>query len=651
MSTDTDASVHKSLDLVKYITSILLVLWVVFHPVGHLPSYFGGYLPISQGLAVCLFLVLVLYALMPKKGSKGIHWHDFIPLALAAPALTMTSLFFGQIQMYQSFGMLDTKGVVLAMLLAIALLWATWRLTSPALSLLLGGIMLAVRFQPYLPGLLEGTGFPLKRLGYAFYVGSSGIFGIPFHIACTILIMFILFGQLFQRAGGGEWFLDLAGSVLGKSKGGMAKTSVLASFFFGMISGSPSANTATTGAITIPAMKKTGYQPWLAGAVEAVASTGGQIMPPVMGSIAFIMAEWLAIPYSKVVLAAAIPAALYFVMVFAGIHFEALKSDRPPLGRSEKAKGLLTVLLEGWFFVIPVGILIVLLLVVQMRPDLAGVASVLAIIGCSFLSPDREKWLFPRRIGAAIVSGLDKWLTVALITSAVGMMVGSLALSGLGIKFSSFIIDITGGHLLLILITVGLGCFVLGMGLDSIPMYITMAILTAPALTKIGVPDIAAHLFVIYWGMASFITPPVCLAVYVACGISGADIWRTGASAVRLGVGFFLIPFAFVLSPALLGMGTPVQIILATVTALIGGVSLASGLAGFGIARLNVVQCLMQSIGGAILILRDWRLETAGLLLVALSLLWQWRMLHMAGPVHGIKSGFHLKGVREEERR
>jgi TRAP-type uncharacterized transport system fused permease subunit len=212
---------------------------------------------------------------------------------------------------------------------------------------------------------------------------------------------------------------------------------------------------------------------------------------------------------------------------------------------------------------------------------------------------------------------------VAIITSAVGMMVGSLALSGLGIKFSSFIIDITGGKLLLILLTVAAGCFVLGFGLDSIPMYITMTILTAPALLKIGVPDIAAHLFVIYWGMTSFITPPVCLAVYVACAISGSDIWRTGAHAIRFGVGFYLIPFAFVISPALLLIGSVKQIVLAVVTALVGGVCIASGLWGFGLRKLNTVMRLAQVCGGAMVIFRDWRLEAAGFALIGLSLLFQ----------------------------
>lgn len=608
----------------KYVVSLLLTLWCVFINIGHLPSYLGGYVPVAQGLAVSLFMALLLYTLTPKKRSGGvIRWHDFVPIILALPALVVTSLFYDIIENYESYGVIDNMGVFLALSLALGLLWAAWRITSPLLSLLLAAMMLIVRFQAHLPGLLQGRGYPFDRLGYAFYVGSEGVYGLPFNIACTILIMFIVFGQLFQQAGGGDWFLKLAGSLLGKARGGMAKTSVMASFFFGMISGSPAANTATTGAITIPAMKGTGYQPSMAGAVEAVASTGGQIMPPVMGSIAFIMAEWLVVPYSKVVLVAAIPAVLYFVLVYSGIHFEALKNRRPPLSQEDEPTPFFKVLLDGWYFLIPIVVLVMFLLVLEVRPDLAGIGSAIAMIGASFFSPDRSKWLVPKRIGEAISNGLQKWITVALITSAVGMMVGSLAISGLGIKFSSFIIDITGGRLHLIMLTVALGCFILGMGLDSIPMYITMVILTAPALIKIGVPDMAAHLFVIYWGMTSFITPPVCIAVYVACAISGGEIWRTGGNAVRLGIGFFLIPFAFVLSPALLGLGTLSQIVIAVTTALIGGVALSSGLMGYGITTMNMAQRIVQIIGGSVLILRDWRFEMIGLVLLGISILWQ----------------------------
>jgi TRAP transporter 4TM/12TM fusion protein len=617
-----DIVVGKKLHLARQIVSISVVLWCVLVPIVHLPSYFAKFIAGPSALSIALIGVLLLYFLIPEKKTKVIKWYGLLPLILALPGLIVTAFFYEKILDYEGYGSLDTAGIVIAYSLAIALLMAAWRKTSPILPILISAMVLIVHFQPFLPGLLYGKGYGWARLGFSFFVGTEGIFGIPYAIACTILVMFIVFGALFQASGGGKWFLDVAASLMGNVRGGIAKSAVLASFFFGMISGSPAANTATTGSITIPMMKKTGYNPNVAGAAEATASTGGQIMPPIMGSIAFIMAEWLGIAYYQVILAAAIPATLYFIMVFAAIHFEALKEDRPPVSIGEGTP-ITTIFKNGWFYLIPLGTLVGLLLVYRMEPPMAGLAAILTLIGSSFLSKDREKWLFPRKILDSIVNGLDRWLTVAIITSVVGMMVGSLALSGLGIKFSSFLIAITGGKLLPLLLTVGLGCFVLGMGLDSIPMYITMVILTAPALLKIGVPDVAAHLFVIYWGMTSFITPPLCIAVYVACAISGGNIWRTGGNAVRFGAGFYIIPFAFVLSPALLFIGSPGEIVLAVVTALAGGICIASGLWGYGLIKLPWMFRGLQVVGGAMVILRDWRFESMGFVLIALSLLFQ----------------------------
>lgn len=616
--------------MTRYVVSIIITLWCIIITIFHIPTFLGYYMTVPQGLAIGLILVLFLYFLTPKKGERNIiKWYDLLPLVLALPALVVTGFYYSQIEFYESQAALDGRGVFLAFSLAVALLFAAWRITSSVFSILLIVMMLFVRFQSYLPGLLRGRGYEFDRLGYAFYVGSEGIYGIPFNVALTILIMFIIFGELFLQIGGGEWFFTLASRLIGRTRGLMAKVAVVSSFFFGMISGSPASNVATTGSFTIPLMKKSGYSPELAGAVEATASTGGQIMPPVMGSIAFIMAEWLSIPYYKVCLAAAIPATLYFALVFAGVSFEALKSRRQPQLQKEldMTTSLTKVVVEGWFYLIPIGVLVFLLLIARINPDWAGFFTIVATIVASFLNKDKSKRLYPKRIVFAIGNALERWLTVAIITSAVGMMIGSLALSGLGVKFSSFILDITGGKLLLILLAVAAGCFILGFGLDSIPMYIMMTILTAPALIKIGISEIAAHLFVIYWGTTSFITPPVCIALYVACGISGGHLWRTGYHAVKLGVGYFVVPFAFVLSPALLMHGTIPEIVWTTFTALIGGISLAAGLWGFFLTDLNQISRVLHMVGGILLILRDWRAELAGSILIGIPIVFQLHLL------------------------
>ncbi|NIS78714.1 MAG: TRAP transporter large permease subunit, partial [Anaerolineales bacterium] len=252
-------------------------------------------------------------------------WVDALPLVLGLPGAIFIAFFYDRALDYEAYGFLDATGIALAFSLAVALIIMVYRRTAWAMPALIIILLLIVRFQGYLPGMLHGVGYEFSRLGFSFYMGTHGIFGVPFKVASTILISFIVFGRLFQAAGGGKWFLNFAAWLLGSARGGMAKVAVMASALFGMISGSPSANTASTGAITIPMMIRTGYKPSLAGAIEAVASTGGQFMPPVMGAIIFIMAEWLEIPYGSVAVMAALPAILYYVIVFNTIHFEALR--------------------------------------------------------------------------------------------------------------------------------------------------------------------------------------------------------------------------------------------------------------------------------------------------------------------------------------
>jgi len=576
-----------------------------------------------QLLAIALFFVFFLHLLLSLQKDRHRRWLEAVPLLLALPGIVFIVFFYETALDYEGYGALDFKGVVLCFSLAAALVMVLSRRTGWAMPVLIICLLLLVRFQRYLPGLLHGVGFELDRLGFSFFLGTHGIFGVPFRISTTILISFIVFGRLFQSAGGGKWFLDLSAWMLGSAPGGIAKVAVIASGFFGMISGSPSANTASTGSITIPIMIRTGYKPSFAGAIESVASTGGQFMPPVMGAIIFIMAEWLGIPYGSVALMAALPAILYYVIVFSTIHFEALKNNRPVTTRDE-ATPIKALLKGGWFYLATFALLILLLLVLQYEPDQSVFFTIPFLIVLSYLSKNKENRLSPARIYRSIVSGADTWLTVGTVTASVGMVIGALTISGLGVKISSFLIDISRGYLPVLLVMVGLASFILGMGLDSIPCYITVAILTAPALIKVGVSDIAAHLFVIYWGMASFFTPPVCIAVYVACGISGARVGATGLYAVRLGVGVFLIPFAFALHPALLLKGPIVQILLTAVIATIAAVAIGSGSGGYGLKSLNALQRGMLIAGAIAMVLPGYHTVATGLFFIFVSLAWQW---------------------------
>jgi TRAP transporter 4TM/12TM fusion protein len=568
-------------------------------------TWLGYFIPDQQHKAVCLMFALTLiYALIAghgrkRKGYLGLHDALFLAAGLIGSGFVVFR--YEAILDYSLDGFLDIQGIILCLLLAVSLFEAVRRLTGLALPIIVLVFLLATVFQNHLPGLLYGKGFDLDRLGFALYVGRGGIFGVPLGVATTILITYIIFGRLMQDAGAGRFFIDLALAVTGWMRGGVAKATIFASCLFGMITGSPSAEVATVGSISIPMMIQTGYTPRFAAAVEAVAGTGGQFMPPVMGAIAFIMAEWIGVSYGKIAVAAFIPATLYFFVLFVSIHFEAAKLGLKPVPRTNIPSSWRTFK-RGYFYLLPLAVLIYLLMARNFPPEMAGLYSSLVLVAVSFMSPDKKHHLRPSRLWVSLKEGTKTWIVLAGVTATVGMLIGALELSGLGIKFSSFILDLTQGSLLLTLVLIGLASFILGMGLDSIPAYITLVILAAPALIKMGVPVMVAHLYVIYWGLASFITPPVCLAVYVACGISGTKIWETGWEAVRLGICVFVIPFAFVYNQALLAQGTGSEILAAVVTATLGGILVAASNRGFFLSPLGWWRRGAVFAGGLVLI-------------------------------------------------
>ncbi len=600
--------------------------------VAQIPSWFKIFIPHQVHKAVSISCALILvYLLLPARGRKhgeetkaegsgsGVPWYDLVLLVSALIGAGYVVFFHENILDYGMYGELDTKGIVLSLMLAIPLLEGLRRITGVALPIIILFFVFVTIFQQYLPGLLYGRGYPLERLLYSSYVGDAGIFGIPIGIAAYIVIVFLIFGAFMQRAGASQWFMDLALALTGWSRGGPAKAAVIASAMFGSISGSPSGNSATTGVFTIPLMKNTGYTPAFAAAVEAVASTGGIILPPVMGAIAFLMAEWIEVPYQQVVIAATTPALLYFLIVFVSVHLQARKDNIRALPIADLPK-FLPIFVRGWYYLIPVAALIYFLVVKAYTPGMAGIYTCGIIFVISFMSKDRSLWLTPSKIMLAFNDAVTRWIAIALITASVGIMIGSLELSGVGIKISRFIVDLAGGNLLLTLLLVGVVSLIVGMGLDATPAYITLATLMAPALVRLGVTDIAAHLFVIYWGLASFYTPPTCLAVYVTSGIAGSKVWETGWEAVRLGIAAFLIPFAFVLNNGLLLKGSLGDIDVAIVTATVGAVLIAAGIRGYAFDHLNVFQKIFIFAGGLLMIAPGVYMPVIGLAIALVTL-------------------------------
>ena len=584
------------------------------------PEFVGIFIPNMRYLAGTLTGGLLLFYGKNLLGKKltPLRLLDCVLMIIGLIGVGYVLIWFDRVMDYSLTVSLDFIGILLGMFLALSLLRIVQKETGWVLPIIIISLVLITRYQNYLPGALYGKGFSWDRLMYTIFVSNSGVFGIPLTVSARILIIFLVFAVFLQKMGAGQWFIDLALALTGKTTGGPAKVAVVASSFFGSISGSPSSNVATTGAFSIPMMKQTGFSPHFAGAVESVASPGGQILPPVMGAIAFIMADWLGVPYWFVVKSAWIPAIMYYTAIYFSIHFYAKRKELGGYNKTDNT-ALLPILKRGWYYLFSFFILVYLLIIKRLDPELAGFYTLPFLIITSFLAKDRDKWLIPRRIFDCLVEAVERWLPIIAITASIGIVIGSLELSGLALKFSDFLLELGHGNIVITLLLVGMASFILGMGLDSLPAYITLVILAAPALVSLGLPQIAAHLFVVYWGLASWFTPPVCLAVYVACGISGGSIWPTGRIAVRLGIGAFLVPLAFALDPAILLLQSNVaQIIWACFVDFLGLIALAAGINGFLFNKLSPPERFVLGLFGIVMISPIIYAEIIGLVVIGI---------------------------------
>lgn len=429
----------------------------------------------------------------------------------------------------------------------------------------------------HLPSLLACKGYSFKRvIGFIFSV--EGIFGSPIKMSAQYVFLLIIFGAFLGVSGAGEFFMKFAMKLAGHSRGGPAKVAVISSGLFGSISGSAVANVVGTGVFTIPLMKKTGYKSHFAGAVEAVASTGGQIMPPVMGSGAFIMAELLGIEYSTIALGALIPALLYYLSILIMVDLEAGRTGLKGVDTSglEKASAMLK---SGWNLLLPLIILIYFLVVRQATVSRSAVwAIAAAVVGCALKKTSRMSF---RQILEALELGVMRSLSVIAAVACAGVAIGAIMLSGVGAKFTYVVVQLAQGNLFLTLILSALAATVLGMGLPTVAAYIIAASLLAPSITQLGVEPFAAHMFLLYYSILSQITPPVALAAYAAGNLANANPNKVGFTAMRLGAIAFIIPFIFVYGNALLLIGTPAEIVMAAITAVAGTICLGIGLEGW----------------------------------------------------------------------
>lgn len=496
----------------------------------------------------------------------------------------------------------------------VALLEATRRTVGWAIVILAIVFLLYAFAGPWLPGMFAHRGYSFERVLSQLYLGGGGIFGTPLGVSATFVILIIIYGSILEHTGAGRVLMDIATGATGRSRGGPAKAAVVGSSLMGMISGTAVANVLTTGTISIPLMKRNGYKPHVAGAVEAVASTGGQLMPPVMGAAAFIMADMIEKPYLDIARAAIIPAILYYIVLFAVVHLEAVKQNIPVLDRDELPSIAGSLAARGHLLVsLPV---FVGLLLVGYSVMYASFWAIAVGLGVSLLR--RVSRMSPMDFLRALETSVDAVIPVAVACATAGIIIGVISLTGLGLKFSTLIVTLSGGNLLIALIFTMAASIVLGMGLPTAAAYILVATLVAPALVDMGVNIFAAHLFVFYGAMLSSITPPVALAAYAAAGLANANPMRIALTSVSFGAAAFIVPFFFVYDTALIGFGTTWEVAWALATAVIGAVCIAGAVQGWALQRIGVAGRVALAIAAICLISPNHIADLLGAAITAL---------------------------------
>ncbi|MEZ5652681.1 MAG: TRAP transporter fused permease subunit [Burkholderiaceae bacterium] len=571
--------------------------------------------PLHLGLVLALVFGVALFA--PHSNRTPLRRAVALLLLIAA-IVTMGYHVVFHDEIAARFGELTGLEFAFGIVAVVVLLEATRRTIGPAIVILALVFLAYGYFGDLLPGLAGHRGYSVERIVAQLYLGGSGIFGTPLGVSATFVILIVVFGAVLEVTGASRTLMDIATGLTGGARGGPAKAAVVGSSLMGMISGTAVANVLTTGTISIPLMRRNGYDARTAGAVEAVASTGGQLMPPVMGAAAFLMADITEIDYLDIAAAALAPALVYYAVLFAVVHFEALKHDISVLERDD-LPSVRKALLHGGHLLLSM-VVFVWFLVDGYSVMYASFWAIVAAFVLSFVR--RADWLTPTRIVSAAVAAAEAIIPVATACAAAGIIIGIITLTGLGLKFSSLVVTLSGGSLLVALILTMVASLVLGMGLPTAAAYILVATLVAPALVELGVNLLAAHLFVFYAAMLSSITPPVALAAYAAAGIANENPVGIALMACRFGAAAFVVPFFFAYNPAMLGVGVSATMtILAGLTAIVGGLALAAALQGWVRRRLTIIERVAYLGVAVLLINATWKTDLAGFALLAV-LLW-----------------------------
>ncbi|MDA7027044.1 TRAP transporter permease [Bacillus sp. CLL-7-23] len=622
---DPEAGTRKLAGLAGIVAFFGLLGFSLFQLYTAIFGVFPAQIQRSVHLGFALGLIFLLFPArknIRQTGKFKIAWYDCLLAILGAGVGVYWVINYKTI--VTGIGLITTTDFYVGLLAIFLVLEATRRAVGLPITIIAGLFLLYGLYGSYLPGFLSHNGLTLERLVQTMYFTTEGILGTPLAVSSTFIFLFILFGAFLVKTGVGQYFNDLAVAIAGRSTGGPAKVAIFSSALQGTISGSSVANVVTSGSFTIPMMKKLGYKKEFAGAVEASASTGGQLMPPIMGAAAFLMVEFIGgITYWDIAKAAAIPAVLYFTGVWIMTHFEAKRVGLRGLTKEEMPNRI--EVFKKIYLLIPIVSVVILLMsgITVMHAALYSI--VLAVIVGFF---NRGSRMGLKEIVLALTDGARMALSVAAATAAAGIIVGVVTKTGLGLKLANGLLDLAGGALLPSLFLTMIAALILGMGSPTTANYVITSTIAAPALMLLNVPDLSAHLFVFYFGIVADITPPVALAAFAAAGVAGGEPIRTGINSAKLAIAAFIIPYIFVLSPELLMINAHwYEIIWVIFTALSGMIAIGAGMIGFWMRKVLWFERILALLSGLLLIYPEGYTDLIGLglfvLLFILQLIWK----------------------------
>jgi TRAP transporter 4TM/12TM fusion protein len=571
-------------------------------------------------LAAVLILTFLLVPATKKAPRSSIPWYDWLFIAISGVSMVYIAVVFEELILSGGVGITPLE-ILLGLLAILALFEAVRRTTGWAMIIVCLLFLIHAKFTYLFPGALNGPNYPWTRVLNYLYLSNQGIFGMVVSIAATIIISFMIFGAFLEVSGAGSTFMKLALATLGHVRGGAGKVAILGSALFGTVTGSPNAEIGVVGSFTIPLMKRIGYNSTFAAATEAAAACGGVIDPPVMGVVAFVMADFTGIGYGTLAIAAIIPACLYYLSLFFQLDLRAAKTGLTGLPRSELPT-FKECFKESWLLFPPLVVLVVWMMILDRDPTESVYIALASLIILSLLN--RKNRLTLTKTLAALEGAGKSMIEITPICGIAGIIVGSVALTGLGVNLSSLLVTLAGGSLLALAFLTAAAIYIMGMGISAIASYILMAVMVAPALVQMGVPVLVAHFFIFYVGVSMFITPPFAPAAYLAATIAGADPMKVGYQAMRLAIVAYLVPFISIYQPALLWIGTPTEIIAAAASGVVAIYALSVGFEGYFVAPIRWWERLIWLGGGFLLFVPKITFIPSGLALVLVGFTLNW---------------------------